>query len=140
MEKKDEKESNGVRLDRFHEPGEYEIVVPSVSILCQPTVAIVDEVVDYRGSREIATEYLDYLYTEDAQNLVAFNYYRPSDQSILEQYVTHGDSRTIAEIPQDNHWIVSDIDLTDIEHFSGWSQSVSKHFADGGLFDAIYEK
>ena len=61
-------------------PGKYEIVVPSVSILCQPTVAVVDEVVDERKTREVATEYLNYLYSDDAQRLEAQWYYRPSNQ------------------------------------------------------------
>ena len=62
-------------------PGQYEIVVPSKSILCQPTVAIVDEVVDQRGTRQVAKDYLDYLYSDDAQRVEAKWYYRPSNLS-----------------------------------------------------------
>lgn len=69
-------------------PGEYEIVVPSVSILCQPTVALVDEVVDDRGTREVATEYLEYLYSTEAQKLEAENFYRPLDQEVYVDYVS----------------------------------------------------
>lgn len=125
-------------LDEY--PGEYEIVVPSVSILCQPTVAVVDEVVDKRGTREVATEYLNYLYEDDAQRLEAEWYYRPSSEDILKEYEFAGDSKTITEIPEDGKWIITDIDLTDINHFGGWTEASDKHFVDGGLFDTIYEE
>ena len=68
-------------------PGEYEIVVPTVSILCQPTVAVVDEVVDKRNTREIAEEYLNYLYSDEAQELEAEWFYRPSDEEALKKYI-----------------------------------------------------
>ena len=71
---------NEAFLSLDEHPGEYEIVVPSVSILCQPTVAVVDEVVDKRGTRDVATEYLNYLYSDEAQKLEAEWYYRPSDE------------------------------------------------------------
>lgn len=121
-------------------PGEYEIIVPSVSILCQPTVAVVDEVVDSRGTREVATEYLQYLYSDEAQKLEAENYYRPSNETILAEYETTGESNTITEIPSDGRWIITNVDLTNIEHFGGWKEAGETHFADGGLFDSIYEE
>ena len=121
-------------------PGEYEIVVPSVSILCQPTVAVVDEVVDKRGTRDVATEYLSYLYSDEAQKLEAEWYYRPSNEDILKEYAYSGDSNTITELPSDGKWIITNVDLTDIAHFGGWSEATEKHFADGGLFDSIYEE
>lgn len=121
-------------------PGEYEIVVPSVSILCQPTVAVVDSVVDDRGTREVATEYLKYLYSEDAQKLEAQNYYRPSNETILAEYETESESNVITEIPSDGKWIVTNVELTNIEHFGGWKEAGEKHFADGALFDTIYEQ
>ena len=120
--------------------GEYEIVVPSVSILCQPTVSVVDEVVDKRGTRDVATEYLNYLYSDEAQKLEAEWYYRPSDQDILKQFEYQGQSNTISELPQDGKWIITNVDLTDISHFGGWTEASKKHFADGGLFDSIYEE
>ncbi|MFQ9511804.1 MAG: sulfate ABC transporter substrate-binding protein, partial [Lachnospiraceae bacterium] len=85
-------------------PDEYEIVVPSFSILCQPTVAIVDEVVDNRKTRNVATEYLNFLYSDEAQKLEAENYYRPSNEDILTDYVTKSDSNVITEIPSDGKW------------------------------------
>lgn len=131
---------NEAFLSLDEHPGEYEIVVPSVSILCQPTVAVVDEVVDKRGTRNVATEYLSYLYSDDAQKLEAKWFYRPSNQNILADYVYTGGSNVIKEIPSDGKWIVTSLELTDIKHFGGWTEASKKHFADGGIFDAIYEK
>lgn len=121
-------------------PGEYEIVVPSVSIYCQPTVAIVDEVVDDRDTRKVATEYLSYLYSEDAQRLEGKNYYRPSNEKVYSEFVLDTDSTTITEIPKDGKWIIDSVALTDIAHFGGWTEASKKHFVDGGLFDSIYEE
>jgi sulfate transport system substrate-binding protein len=121
-------------------PGEYEIVVPSVSILCQPTVAVVDSVVDDRGTREVATGYLEYLYSDEAQRLEAEWYYRPSNEDILEEFAFDTDEKTLTEIPEDGKWIITDVDLTDIEHFGGWTEALNKHFVDGGVFDSIYEE
>ena len=131
---------NEAFLSLDEHPGEYEIVVPSVSILCQPTVSVVDEVVDKRGTRDVATEYLNYLYSDEAQKLEAEWYYRPSDQDILKQFEYQGQSNTISELPQDGKWIITNVDLTDISHFGGWTEASKKHFADGGLFDSIYEE
>lgn len=121
-------------------PGEYEIIVPSVSLYCQPTVAIVDKVVDDRDTREVATEYLSYLYSEDAQRLEGKNYYRPSNESVYSEFVLDTDSSTITEIPKDGKWIIDSVTLTDIAHFGGWTEATQKHFVDGGLFDSIYEE
>ena len=131
---------NEAFLSLEEHPGEYEIVVPSVSILCQPTVALVDEVVDDRGTREVATEYLEYLYSTEAQKLEAENFYRPLDQEVYADYVSTAGERVITELPADGKWIVDDITLTDIAHFGGWSEASAKHFADGGVFDTIYEQ
>lgn len=121
-------------------PGEYEIVIPSVSILCQPTVAVVDEVVEENGTEEVATAYLEYLYSDEAQELEAENYYRPYNEDILNQFVYETDSNTITEIPEDGKWIISNVDLTNIDYFGGWTEATEKHFADGGIFDSIYEE
>ncbi|MDD6333688.1 MAG: sulfate ABC transporter substrate-binding protein [Clostridia bacterium] len=122
------------------DPDKYDIVVPSVSILCQPTVAVVDEVVDERGTRGVATEYLSYLYSDEAQELEAQNYYRPSNKTILEKYATTASGNTITKLPADGKWIVTNVELVDISHFGGWGEATKKHFADGGIFDKIYEK
>ena len=106
-------------------PDEYEIITPSISILAQPSVAIVDEVVDKRGTREAATEYLQYLYSDEAQRLEAENYYRPSNEAILQEYADTFDLN---------------INLVTIQDFGGWDEAQEKHFADGGIFDEIYEQ
>ncbi|MBQ9061933.1 MAG: sulfate ABC transporter substrate-binding protein [Eubacterium sp.] len=121
-------------------PGEYEIVVPSVSILCQPTVAVVDEVARKHGTEEAAAEYLEYLYSDEAQEIEAQNFYRPSTQAVYDKYVFTAESNTITVIPADGRWINDNITLTDISHFGGWTEARTKHFADGAYFDQIYEQ
>lgn len=106
-------------------PDDYEIITPSISILAQPSVAIVDEVVDKRGTREAATEYLSYLYSDEAQRIAGNNYYRPSNPDILAEY-------------KDTFNL--DVNLVTINDFGGWTEAQTKHFADGGIFDEIYEK
>lgn len=121
-------------------PDEYEIVIPSVSILCQPTVAVVDEVVDSCGTRDVAEAYLEYLYSDEAQEVEAQNFYRPSNETILKEYTADTNSNTITSIPEDGKWIITNnLDLTNIEHFGGWTEATEKHFADGAVFDSIYE-
>ncbi|WP_298482956.1 sulfate ABC transporter substrate-binding protein [uncultured Ruminococcus sp.] len=106
-------------------PDDYEIITPSISILAQPSVAVVDSVVDERGTREVATEYLQYLYSDEAQRIAGDNYYRPSNETILQEY---------ADV------FNLDINLVTIDDFGGWDEAQSKHFADGGVFDEIYEE
>lgn len=106
-------------------PEDYEIVTPGISILAQPSVAIVDSVVDDRGTREAATEYLEYLYSDEAQRIAGDNYYRPSNEEILQEYSDVFDL---------------DINLVTINDFGGWDEAQAKHFADGGVFDEIYEE
>ena len=121
-------------------PDEDEIVSPSVSILCQPTVAVVDEVVDSRVTRDVAEAYLEYLYSDEAQEVEAQNFYRPSNETILKEYTADTNSNTITFIPEDGKWIITNnLDLTNIEHFGGWTEATEKHFADGAVFDSIYE-
>lgn len=102
----------------------FEVVVPSLSILAEPPVAIVDEVVNKRGTRDIAKAYLDYLYSKEGQEIVAENYYRPSDKVIAEKYKD--------KFP--------DIKLVTVDgEFGGWAKAQETHFADGGTFDQIYQ-
>jgi sulfate/thiosulfate transport system substrate-binding protein len=101
----------------------YEIVVPSISILAEPPVAIVDKVVDKKGTREVAKAYLDYLYTKEGQEIAAQNYYRPRDKEVAEKYKS-----TFPEVK---------LVTVDVE-FGGWSKAQATHFADGGTFDKIY--
>ncbi len=121
-------------------PGEYELVIPSVSVLCQPTVAVVDEVVKEHGTEQLAKEYLNYLYSEKAQKLEAEHFFRPTDPNVSEAFATKSASRVWKSIPADGKWIVSDIELTNIDHFGGWDVTTEKHFRDNGLFDQIYSK
>lgn len=130
---------NEAFLSMLEYPGEYEVIVPSTSILCQPTVAVVDEMVKKHGTENVAEEYLDYLYSDEAQELEAENYYRPANKDIAEKYVIQEDERVIKEVPEDGRWMVNDIELTDIEHFGGWKETTRKHFGDNGFFDRIYE-
>ena len=105
-------------------PDDYEIVTPSISILAQPSVAVVDKVVDKRGTRDVAEEYLNYLYSDEAQRIAGDNYYRPSNQDILKEYSDVFDL---------------DINLVTIDNFGGWKKAQETHFSDGGIFDQIYE-
>lgn len=105
-------------------PDEYELITPSVSILCQPSVAVVDEVTRVNGTVRLATEYLNYLYSEQAQHLAAKYYYRPCDEEILKQYDDRFDLQ---------------VELVTIEDFGGWAQAQATFFADGGVFDMMYE-
>lgn len=103
----------------------FEIVTPSISILAEPPVAVVDKVVDKKGTRKVAEAYLNYLYTEKGQEIAAKNYYRPRNKDVQEKYQD--------QFPK--------IDLVTIdEHFGGWGKAQEKHFADGGTFDEIYQK
>lgn len=103
---------------------EFDIVTPSMSILTEPPVAIVDKVVDRKGTREVAEGYLEFLYTEEAQRLIADHHYRPRDQDILAEY-----SDTFPEVEL----------FTINEKFGSWQEAQEKHFSDGGIFDAIYQ-
>ncbi|MED3662375.1 sulfate ABC transporter substrate-binding protein [Ureibacillus sp. FSL K6-8385] len=102
---------------------EFEIVTPSLSILAEPPVAIVDKVVDKKGTREVAEAYLKYLYGEKGQEIAAKNFYRPRDQKVFEKYKDQ----------------FQDLELVTIDEFGGWKETQKTHFADGGTFDEIYQ-
>lgn len=116
---------NEAFLSIYEDPDGFEIITPSISILAQPSVAIVDEVVDARGTREVAEEYLKYLYSDEAQRIEGKNYYRPSNKDILKEFENVFDLN---------------IDLVTIADFGGWEKAQKEHFSDGGIFDQIYEK
>jgi sulfate transport system substrate-binding protein len=99
-----------------------EVVIPSLSILAEPPVAVVDQVVQRRGTREVAQAYVEYLYSKDAQEVIAKNYYRPRDKEVAAKYAS--------QFPE--------VKLVTIEDFGGWETAQAKHFADGGTFDQIY--
>ncbi|KWX71663.1 sulfate transporter subunit [Paenibacillus riograndensis] len=104
-------------------PDKFEIVNPSESILAEPPVAVVDKVVDKRGTREVAEAYLKYLYTEEGQKIAADNYYRPTLESVKEEYKD--------KFPEIKLFTLAD-------KFGTWKETQEKHFNDGGIFDKIY--
>jgi sulfate transport system substrate-binding protein len=104
-------------------PDKVDVVVPSLSILAEPPVAVVDKVVDKRGTRAVAQAYLEYLYTPEGQEIAAKNYYRPRLEATAKKYA--------AAFPR--------IDLITIDAvFGGWQRAQKTHFADGGVFDQVY--
>jgi sulfate transport system substrate-binding protein len=105
--------------------GDYEIVVPSISVLAEPPVAVIDKVVDRRGTRAVAEEYVKYLYSPEGQALAAKHYYRPrSPESAAKE--------DMARFPEVKLFGIDEV-------FGGWQQAQKKHFDDGGLFDQIYK-
>lgn len=103
--------------------GNFELIVPSISILAEPPVALVDTVVDRKGTRQIAEAYLKYLYTAEGQNIIATHYFRPRDAAVLAKYQE--------VFPQLQLFTIDQV-------FGGWQQAQAKHFADSGVFDNIY--
>ena len=106
-------------------PGKFEMVVPSLSILAEPPVAIVDKVVNKKGTRDLAEAYLQYLYSEEGQEIAAKNFYRPSNQKVAAKYAKQFPAMTLFRID---------------EAFGGWKNAHKTHFSDGGTFDQIYQK
>lgn len=105
-------------------PEKFEIVAPTLSILAEPPVAVVDKNVNKRGTRKLAEAYLQYLYTEQGQEIAAQNYYRPVSDKVAKKYASQFPSVKLFTID---------------EAFGGWSKAQKTHFADGGLFDQIYQ-
>jgi sulfate transport system substrate-binding protein len=104
--------------------GRFEIVAPSLSMLAEPPVALIDRVVDQRGTRPAAQAYLDYLYSDEGQEIAAKHYYRPCAQTIAAKYAQQFPSITL--------FTVADV-------FGDWQQAQHRHFDDGGIFDQIYQ-
>jgi sulfate transport system substrate-binding protein len=104
--------------------GKFEIVVPSVSILAEPPVTVVDKVVDKRGTRKVAEAYLKYLYTPQAQEVIAKHYYRPRNPQVAAKFKSRFPNVKLFTINR---------------NFGGWRRAQASHFNDGGLFDQIFE-
>ena len=104
--------------------GQFDIIVPSLSSLAEPPVAVVDKVAIRRGTADIARAYLEYLYSKPAQEIVAKHYYRPRDPAIAAKYAS----------------VFPRIDLVTIADFGGWTKAQATHFGDGGTFDKIYAR
>ena len=105
-------------------PDKVDVVVPSLSILAEPPVTIVDKVVDKKGTRAVAQAYLEYLYSAEGQEIAARNYYRPRLEAIAKKYA--------ATFPKVNLITIDDV-------FGGWQKAQKTHFADGAVFDQIYQ-
>jgi len=103
----------------------FEVIAPSVSILAEPPVAIVDKVVDKRGTRAVAQAYLEYLYSPEGQDIAGKNYYRPIDPKVAAKYA--------GQFPKTTLFTIDAV-------FGGWQNAQKTHFADGGTFDQIYLK
>jgi sulfate transport system substrate-binding protein len=101
-----------------------ELVVPSISILAEPPVSVVDGVVDRKGTRDVAEAYLKFLYTPEAQEIVAKHYFRPRDPAVLAKYEGK----------------FKQVNLFAIDELGGWKAAQAKHFADGGVFDQVTKK
>jgi len=106
-------------------PDQLEIITPSLSILAEPPVAVVNGVTDRRGTTEIATEYLSHLYSPEGQEIAAKNFYRPQLSSVAKKYAS--------QFPRMELFTVQDV-------FGGWQKAQTIHFSDGGVFDKIYGK
>lgn len=102
----------------------FDIVLPSVSILAEPPVALVDKVADRKGTRAVAEAYLKFLYTEDVQEIIARHHFRPRDKTVLAKHA--------AEFPRIETFTVD-------AEFGGWKKAHATHFADGGVFDQLYD-
>ena len=100
----------------------FDIIAPSISVLAEPPVAVVDKVVDKHGTRKAAEAYLKFLYTPEAQEIIAKNYYRPIDPKVAAKYAD--------KFPK--------IELKTIADLGGWTKTQATHFSDGGVFDQIY--
>ncbi len=106
-------------------PTKFDIVVPSISILAEPPVAVVDKNVDRKGTRAVAQAYLEYLYTPQGQELAAQHYYRPRDAKVAAKY-----ANTFTKVQL----------FTIDEQFGGWTKAQAQHFNDGGVFDRIFAR
>jgi sulfate/thiosulfate-binding protein len=116
---------NELLLTKKLQPDEFEIVVPSLSILAEPTVAWVDKVVKRKGTAEVAKAYLEFLYTPEGQEIFAKHFYRPFLPEVLAKFES--------QYPKINLFTIDEV-------FGGWQKAQKTHFADGGVFDQLYAK
>ena len=106
-------------------PDKFDIVAPPLSILAEPPVAVVDKVVDKKGTRAVAQAYLEYLYSPEGQDIAGQNYYRPIDPAAAAKYAK--------QYPKVNLFTIDEV-------FGGWAKAQQAHFADGGSFDKVYTR
>jgi sulfate/thiosulfate-binding protein len=105
-------------------PGKFELIAPSISILAEPPVAVVDKVAGKHGTKAVAQAYLEYLYTDAGQEIAARNFYRPRVASVAAKYASQFPKVALVTVD---------------EVFAGWKKAHATHFADGALFDQIYQ-
>jgi sulfate/thiosulfate transport system substrate-binding protein len=103
---------------------QFEIVTPPLSILAEPPVAVVDKTARRHGTTDVARAYLEYLYSDEGQEIAAKNFYRPRNQAIAEKYAANFTQLKLVTVDQE---------------FGGWQKAQQTHFADGGVFDQIYQ-
>jgi len=105
--------------------GKFEAIYPSISILAEPPVAVIDKAVDKKGTRKVAEAYLNYLYSKEGQEIAAQNYYRPTNKDVAAKYAKQFPTLRLLTVDGD---------------FGGWTKAQQAHFADGGTFDQIYQQ
>lgn len=114
---------NEAYLAKKEHPKDFEIITPSLSILAEPPVAVVDKIATKHKTTEVAQAYLKYLYSDEGQRIIGKNFYRPSNPKIAKEFES--------QFPK--------LQLISIRDFGGWDRAQAYHFADGGVFDKIYE-
>ncbi|MCY1435920.1 Sulfate-binding protein [compost metagenome] len=102
----------------------FEIIAPSLSILAEPPVSVVDKNVDKKGTRKVAEAYLQYLYSEEGQRIAAKNFYRPRNEKVAAEFAQQFPKLELVTVDKD---------------FNGWKEAQPKFFNDGGIFDQIYQ-
>jgi sulfate/thiosulfate-binding protein len=117
-------ENEALLITKKLSPGKFEIINPSQSILAEPPVAVIEKNTEQKSTEKVAQEYLNYLYSPEAQTLAVKHFYRPSDEVVAAKYAD----------------LFSAIKMLTIADFGGWDKAQKKHFADGGTFDEIYSK
>ena len=104
-------------------PDAFDVVRPSVSVLAEPPVALLDAVVDRKGTRAVAQAYLEYLYSEEGQEIAARNFFRPTDAGVIARFTE--------QFPPMRLFTVADV-------FGGWAKAQTEHFNDGGIYDRMF--
>ena len=117
-------ENEALMAEKEMGAGKFEVVLPSVSVLAEPPVAVVDAVAKKHGTEAVAKAYMEFLYTPEAQEIAAKHYYRPRLDAVAQKYA--------AQFPKLQLFTVDEV-------FGGWQKAQSRHFADGGVFDEIYQ-
>ena len=116
---------NEAYLALKEDAGKFEVVVPPVSILAEPPVTVVDKFAKKHGTEKVAEAYLNYLYSDEGQEIIAKNFYRPRNAAVLKKHES--------QYAKVNLFTIDDV-------FDGWTKAQAKHFSDGGTFDQIYQK